>query len=92
MTIKLCTVLETNDSTKWPIKRLLKFVLPMIELVWNVDEMLQEHVYFNIHVFVDKGTILLYAYQYTIFVLARKIASFWEGATTFATIKTSRLK
>jgi len=73
MTIKLGTVLETNDSTKWPIKRLLKFVLPMIELVWNVDEMLQEHVYYNIHVFVDKGTILLNA------ILGREIASIWEG-------------
>ncbi len=71
MTIKLGTVLETNDSTKWPIK--LKLVLPMIELVWNVDEMLQEHVYYNIHVFVDKGTILHNA------ILGREIASIWEG-------------
>jgi len=45
----------------------------MIELVWNVDEMLQEHVYYNIHVFVDKGTILLNA------ILGREIASIWEG-------------
>ncbi len=36
-------------------KPLLKFVVPMIELVWNVDEMLQEHVYYNIHVFADKA-------------------------------------